>query len=264
MFSPVIKRSFAVAAAGTVYASSMTTAYAEEKRSKSVYQKLSIYDEPEPKVVIVEAPTKLEEQVFIVQKYANETVEEGKSYVNSWVQKYEELENKVTSTINNTIDKNEEVFPNILYVGVAALAGTIIARNRNVVLRFLTSTALATGASYYLLPKTTQNVFQHLEKLENQYPPIKSAHQTVNHTVNDVCQQVDSTLSHLSGMVDANTSKLREQIESKTKEVKHQVDSVLGSSSAETSKKMNEVKKNVEGMYSTRSNPGVEDTLKKE
>lgn len=41
-------------------------------------KQLSIYDEPEPKVVIVESPTKLEEQVYIAQKLANETLEEGK------------------------------------------------------------------------------------------------------------------------------------------------------------------------------------------
>ncbi|OAD04419.1 hypothetical protein MUCCIDRAFT_123563, partial [Mucor lusitanicus CBS 277.49] len=140
----------------------------------------SIYDEPEPKVVIIESPTKLEEQVYIAQKYANETLEEGKTHVNGWVQKYQELENQVTTEINSTIDKDEEIFPNVVYVGVAALAGTIIARNRNIVLRFLTSTTLAVGASYYLLPKTTHNVAVQLEKLERRYPQLQAAHQSVN------------------------------------------------------------------------------------
>lgn len=45
---------------------------------KMIILQLSIYDEPEPKVVIIESPTKLEEQVYIAQKYANETLEEGK------------------------------------------------------------------------------------------------------------------------------------------------------------------------------------------
>jgi len=259
MFSPAVRRSIAVAAASSVYISSMSTVSAEEKR-----QKLSIYDEPEPKVVVIESPTKLEEQVYVVQKYANETVEEGKNYVNSWIHKYEELENDVTSTINNTIDKNEEVFPNILYVGVAALAGTIIARNRNVAIRFLTSATMAAGASYYLLPRTTNNVCHQLEKIESKYPPIQSAHQTVNQTVNDMCQQVDGALSQLRGIVDDNTGKIRQQIQENTEKVKSQVNGVIGSSSADTANKFSEVKKNVESMYSTRSNPGVEDTLKKE
>lgn len=34
------------------------------------------------------------------------------------------------ATVKETIDKDEEILPNALYVGVAALAGTILARNR--------------------------------------------------------------------------------------------------------------------------------------
>ncbi|EIE78443.1 hypothetical protein G6F46_008536 [Rhizopus delemar] len=258
MFSPAIKKSFSVAAAGAVWASTTTVAFAEEKRTKP-----SIYDEPEPQVVIVEAPTKLEEHVYIAQKYANETLEEGKGHVNGWVQKYQQLENEVTTNIKNTIDKDEELYPNALYVGVAALAGTIIARNRNIVLRFLTSTTLAVGTSYYLLPKTTSNVFQHLERLEKRYPQLQAAHQSVKDSVDDVYKQIDNTVVQLRGAVDENATKLREQIEQNTQLVKNQVNSAVGSTSTEAKGKFEEVKKNVESMYSTRSNPGVEETLKK-
>ncbi|CAO3663098.1 unnamed protein product [Rhizopus stolonifer] len=250
MFSPAIKKSFAVAATGAVWASSIPVAFAEEKRTK-----------PEPQVTIVEAPTKLEEHVYIAQKYANKTLEEGKGHVDGWVQKYQQLENDVTTNINNTIDKGEELNPNLLYVGVAALAGTIIARNRNIVLRFLTSTTLAVGTSYYLLPKTTSNVFQHLERLEKRYPQLQAAHQSVNESVDDAYKQVDSTLVQLRGAVDENAAKLREQFEQNTQLVKNQVNSAVGST--DTKGKFDEVKKNVESMYSTRSNPGVEETLKK-
>ncbi|KAG2205118.1 hypothetical protein INT47_002212 [Mucor saturninus] len=255
MFSPAIKRSFAVAAAGTAWVATAPVAFAEEK--------LSIYDEPEPKVVIVESPTKLEEQVYIAQKLANETLEEGKTHVNGWVQKVQQLESDVTSNIQSTIDKDEEIFPNLLYVGVAALAGTIIARNRNVVLRFLTSSTLAVGASYYLLPKTTHNVAVQLERIEKKYPQLVSVHESVNETVFGVRKQLDDAVSQVQGAYAENTQKLRQQIQENTDKVKNQVNSAVGSTSTEAKDKFDEVKKNVESMYSTRSNPGVEETLKK-
>jgi molecular chaperone DnaK (HSP70) len=174
--------------------------------------------------------------------------------VNGWVQKYQQLENEVTTNINSTIDKDEEVFPNLFYVGVAALAGTIIARNRNIVLRFLTSSTLAVGASYYLLPKTTHNVAVQLERLESRYPQLQAAHQTVRDTVCDARKQVDETVSQLRGAVDENAKQLREQIQQNTDKVKSQVSSAVGSSSTEAKDKFEEVKKNVESMYSTRSN----------
>ncbi|KAI7907990.1 apolipo protein O-domain-containing protein [Cokeromyces recurvatus] len=248
MFSPAIKRSLAIAAASSAWVATASTAFAEEKKTK-----LSIYDEPEPKVVIIESPTKLEEQVYIAQKYANKTLDEGKNHVNSWIKKYEDFENDVKNNINNTIDKDEELFPNLFYVGVAALAGTIIARNRNIVIRFLTSTTLAVGTSYYLIPKTTHNIALQLQRLEQRYPPLQAAHESVNETVNDVRKQIDATVAQLRGAVDENTIKLRQQIRQNTEQI--------GSNHHD---KFEQVKKNVESMYSTRSKPGVEETLKKE
>ena len=156
--------------------------------------------------------------------------------------------------IKNTIAKDEEVFPNALYVGVAALAGTIIARRRNVVLRFLTSSALAVGASHYLLPKTTHNIVLQLERLEKKYPQLQSAHQSINASVDGVRQQIDNTVSQLRGAVDENANKLKEQIQQNTEKVKGQVNSAVGSTSHEAKDKFDEVKKNVESMYSTRAN----------
>ncbi|KAI8056360.1 apolipo protein O-domain-containing protein [Thamnidium elegans] len=258
MFSPVIKKSFAVAAAGTAWVATTPVVFAEEKRTK-----LSIYDEPEPEVVIIESPTKLEEQVYIAQKLANETLEEGKTHVNSFVQRIQQLENDVTSNIESTIDKDEEIFPNALYIGVAALAGTIIARKRNIVLRFLTSSTLAIGTSYYLLPKTSHNVQAQLEKAEKNYPHVLAVHEKINESVFGVRKQVDDTVAQLRGAVDENANKLRQQIQENTDKVKSQVNSAVGSTSTEAKDKFDEVKKNVESMYSTRSNPGVEETLKK-
>lgn len=163
----------------------------------------------------------------------------------------------MTAEIKSTVDKDEEVFPNALYVGVAALAGTIIARNRNVVLRFLTSSTLAIGTSYYLLPKTTHNVAVQLEKLEKKYPQLQSAHQSVNNQVDQVKKQIDDTVSQLRGAVDENVNKLQSQIQENTEKVKGAVVGGSASTTEVAKEKFDEVKKNVESMYSTRSSVSV-------
>lgn len=126
----------------------------------------------------------------------------------------------------------------------------------------MTSTTLAIGASYYLLPKTTHNVALQLEKLEKRYPQLQSAHQSVNESVDGVRKQIDDTVSQLRGAVDENANKLREQIQQNTEKVKEQVNSAVGSTSTEAKDKFEEVKKNVESMYSTRSNVSSVDRLK--
>lgn len=118
----------------------------------------------------------------------------------------------------------------------------------------MTSSTLAIGTSYYLLPKTTHNVAVQLEKFEKRYPHLVVAHERVNETVYGVRKQVDDTVAQLRGAVDENASKLRQQIQENTDKVKSQVNNAVGSSSTEAKDKFDEVKKNVESMYSTRSN----------
>lgn len=108
----------------------------------------------------------------------------------------------------------------------------------NIVIRFATSTALAVGTSYYLLPKTTHNVGVQLEKLERRYPPLQEAHQEVNKVVLDARKQAENAWSQLLGAVDENSGKLLSQFRSQD-QAKEQFENV---------------KKSVESMYSTRSN----------
>ncbi|ORX62727.1 hypothetical protein DM01DRAFT_1330856 [Hesseltinella vesiculosa] len=235
MFSPVLKKSLTVAAAGAMALHSLPTAYAEE----APRTKLSIYDEPEPKRVVIESPTKLEEHVAYAQKYVDGALDEGKSHVDNLHSQVRSVESDIRGTINSIVAEDEDILPNAMYIGVAALAGTIIARKRNIVIRFLTSTALAAGTAHYLLPKTTHNLCVQLEKLERKYPELAKAHSSVNDAVNDARKQIDDTLDSLTGQFG--------------KQVKESTDAAFANT-----------KQKVESMYSTRSNPGVEETLKKD
>lgn len=147
-------------------------------------------------------------------------------------------------TVKQTIDKDEEILPNGLYVGVAALAGTILARNRNIVIRFVTSTALAVGTAHYLLPKTTHNVAVQLEKVESKYPELQSAHKSLNDAISDARKQVDGLVGEARGAFDESTSKLFGSFQQ-------------NDASQQAKDKFESVKKNVESMYSTRSNVSV-------
>ncbi|KAH8550839.1 apolipo protein O-domain-containing protein [Umbelopsis sp. PMI_123] len=262
MISPAIKQSLSTAAAGFALATvvSRPVAYAEDRK-----QKLNIYDEPEPEIVLVESPSRLEENVAIAQKYVNDTYDEGVEQLHQVQTKLQKFENNVKKTIDETIAPGEHVMPNALYVGVAALAGTIVARNRNIVLRFATSTAFAVGTSYYLMPNTTRNIGNHLDRLERKFPPLYDAHQQLNEAFGDARKQLDDTVAQLTGAASDATS----QLSSKAKQLENDISSTasaqtskLESSAAEAREKFDEVKEKVENMYSTRVKPAVEETLK--
>ena len=89
------------------------------------------------------------------------------------------LESDFTSTVASLApprQSGERVLPGAVYVLVAAMAGSIITRNRNILLRATVPVATGIGASYYVLPITTRNVGDLAWKYEERYPVIRDNH----------------------------------------------------------------------------------------
>ena len=69
------------------------------------------------------------------------------------------------------IAPDEPLTPALLYVGVASLSGSILARNRSVFTRFLLPPTFFLLSFKYFLPKTTQNVSEYAGSLEEEHFP---------------------------------------------------------------------------------------------
>jgi len=69
------------------------------------------------------------------------------------------------------IAPDEPLTPALLYVGVASLTGSILARNRTVFTRVMLPPTLFLLSSKYFLPKTTQNVSAYAGSLEEKHFP---------------------------------------------------------------------------------------------
>lgn len=65
----------------------------------------------------------------------------------------------------------EPLTPGVLYVGVSALTGSILARNRSIFVRFALPPALLLLSFDHFLPKTYHNLSSYLGTLEDQYLP---------------------------------------------------------------------------------------------
>ncbi|KAJ4291193.1 hypothetical protein N0V90_010391 [Kalmusia sp. IMI 367209] len=89
------------------------------------------------------------------------------------------LEHSFTSTIRSLAppkESGERVFPGALYVLVASMAGSIVTRNRNILLRATVPAAIGIGAAYTVLPLTMKNVGNLAWKYEEKYPVLADAH----------------------------------------------------------------------------------------
>ena len=99
--------------------------------------------------------------------------------LNGGMDKVMDAEHSFTSTIANLApakETNEKLLPGGIYVLVAAMAGSIISRNRNILIRFLTPIATGVTTAHYVVPRTTQNVGGLIWSYEEKYPVIRDNH----------------------------------------------------------------------------------------
>lgn len=89
------------------------------------------------------------------------------------------LEKDFTSTVASLAppkESGERLLPGGIYVLVAAMAGSIVTRNRNILLRATVPVGAGIGAGYAVLPITTRNVGNLIWTYEEKYPAIRDNH----------------------------------------------------------------------------------------
>jgi organizing structure protein 2 len=89
------------------------------------------------------------------------------------------VESRFTNTIASLappLESGERLLPGAVYVLVSAMAGSIISRNRGILLRTATPVAIGTVAAYALLPITMRNVGDLVWEYERRVPALAENH----------------------------------------------------------------------------------------
>lgn len=106
--------------------------------------------------------------------------------VNNFMTSALNLEHSFTSTLYSLKpprETGERIMPNSLYVFVSAMAGSIVTRRSNILLRATVPFAAGLGAANYLLPLTTHNVGQLVWTYEQRVPVIAENHERIQERV---------------------------------------------------------------------------------
>lgn len=99
--------------------------------------------------------------------------------VNNAMTRFMSAENTFTSTIASLAppkESNEKILPGGIYVLVAAMAGSIISRNRNVLIRAVTPVITGVVTANYVIPRTSENVGNLVWSFEKKYPVVADNH----------------------------------------------------------------------------------------
>ncbi|KAL1630903.1 hypothetical protein SLS56_004716 [Neofusicoccum ribis] len=126
------------------------------------------------------------------------------------------LENSFTGTIASLAppkESGEKVMPGAIYVLVSAMAGSIVTRNRNILLRTTVPVAVGIAASYAILPLTTRNVGDLVWTYEERYPVIAENHLRVKKRVTRFVQTGIAHSKMSAAMLEEKIGEAREYVE---------------------------------------------------
>ena len=76
-----------------------------------------------------------------------------------------------TDRVKSIISPSESMTPGLLYVGIATLTGSILARNRNILTRLLLPPIFLVASANHFLPKSTGNLSDYFGSLEDRFFP---------------------------------------------------------------------------------------------
>jgi len=126
------------------------------------------------------------------------------------------LEHSFTSTIASLApspQSGEKLMPGSLYVLVAAMTGSIVTRNRNIVLRAALPLAVGIGAGWVVLPVTMRNVSELLWMYEKRFPVIADSHLRTREGIEKAVRMAKIHTQQAVNIVDEKVTEGREAVE---------------------------------------------------
>ncbi|KAH6650194.1 apolipo protein O-domain-containing protein [Chaetomium tenue] len=142
----------------------------------------SLFDSTPTTVIRTRAPTPTDRLAAQIRQarlfvYAQSCIAEDA--VNGAMARAFAAERSFTSTVASLApprESGERLMPGFIYVLVAGMAGSIVARNRNVLVRGAAPLALGLGAAWAVLPVTMGNVGALAWEYEKRVPAVADAH----------------------------------------------------------------------------------------
>lgn len=143
--------------------------------------------------------------------------------VNNTMDRAFSLEKSFTDTVASLApprESGEKLMPGLVYVLVAAMAGSIVTRRSNILLRATVPAAFGVGAGWVAIPLTMGNVGDLAWKYEERFPAVAGAHVRIREGVE---RGWDMAVLHTQlgkNMLDEKVGDVRETVESWVKKGK--------------------------------------------
>lgn len=138
-------------------------------------------------------------------------------YLNDGKAKVYEAERKVTGTMSALHNKREDLLPNSIYIVIAGLSGTILARQRGIIARTVLPVAFGLASFKYFLPETFGNTMGFAWKVEQRtVPELANGQVMALEKAGDLVHLMEQTAKSGQEKVHAGVETLRRKISTVT------------------------------------------------
>jgi organizing structure protein 2 len=110
-------------------------------------------------------------------------------------------------------ETGEQLLPGAIYVLVATMAGSIVSRNRNILIRATFPLAVGITAGWMLIPVTMQNIANLSWEYEKRVPAIAETHAQVGRRARDAWRQTKIHTQAATRWADETAGQSREMVE---------------------------------------------------
>jgi MICOS complex subunit MIC26 len=110
-------------------------------------------------------------------------------------------------------ESGEQLLPGVIYVLVATLTGSIISRNRGILLRTATPLAVGIATGWYLIPVTMRNTSDLMWEYEKKVPAIATTHQQISEIVQEAWVKTRRYTQGAAEWADEKATEARKNVE---------------------------------------------------
>lgn len=122
-------------------------------------------------------------------------------------------ERQVTSTVLGLHARQEDLFPNAVYIIIAGLAGNIAARKHGVIAKVTLPLVFGTAAFRYFLPQTFANTTHYLWEVEQRnFPEVAAKLLELAQHTHELVEDVEKGAEHLKQFVNNTVAGLRRKV----------------------------------------------------
>lgn len=178
-----------------------------------------ITDKPQDEPSTPRGPTpadRLAAQIKRSRLFLHAYAVKAEDTVNKGMDRFMDAEHSFTSTIASLAppkESNEKLLPGSIYVLVAAMAGSIISRNRNILIRFVTPIITGVTTANYVVPRTTENVGNLVWDFEKKYPVVRDNHLRISQNVRHFIETGKAHSQMGLAMAEERVQGVRESVE---------------------------------------------------